>query len=233
MKLAIHTGSWFDQLRLWPSRIVGRWRLRRAVLERIRNRTFLVLPEVFNPTVFRSGRVLAEYIADAADLTPPSGNATALDLGTGCGVQGVFAAARGYEVTATDVNPEAVRCARANAILNRMEDWIGVLEGDLFAPVGGQTFDLVIFNPPFFDGEPGSTFDLAWRSVDCVERFAAELPAFLRPGGSALVIWSSHAEAGRLLDALDQAGLETSVAHRHKAVGEVMTVFRARSKLRR
>ena len=41
-------------------------------------------------------------------------------------------------------------------ILHRLEDRIEAREGDLFAPVAGETFDLILFNPPFFRGEPRS-----------------------------------------------------------------------------
>lgn len=219
---------WLDQLLLWPVRMLGRRTLDRVVLESVGDRTFVVMPEVFNPRLFRSGRVLAQYIAQAPQLTAAPAS-TALDLGTGSGVQAIFAATRGFTVTATDINPHAVRCARANVLLNRMEDKVTVLEGDLFAPARGETFDLVIFNPPFFAGTPKNAFDLAWRSVAGIERFAAGLPAALRADGRALIIWSSHADPGRLLDELGRNGLKVSTAHTHRAIGEVMTIFEARA----
>lgn len=219
---------WLDQFRLWPSRVLGRRRVRRVVLEQIGSRIFVVLPEVFNPAVFRSGRVLADYIASAPNLIARGPNPTALDLGTGCGVQAVFAALRGFKVTASDINPHAVRCARANVLLNRVEDSVRVLEGDLFDPVEGEEFDLVIFNPPFFRGAPKDAFDLAWRSIDGVERFAAGLSGALRTDGLALIMWSSHADVARLLDALRGAGLQVSTAHTHRAPAEVMTILEAR-----
>ncbi len=219
---------WFDQARLWPARVLGRRRVRRVILERVGAQTFVVLPEVFNPTIFRSGQVLAQYIATAPNLSARRPGATALDLGTGCGIQAVFAATRGYDVTASDINPHAVRCARANVLLNGVDDRVRVVEGDLFAPVAGEEFDLVIFNPPYFRGVPKDAFDLSWRSPDAVERFAAGLPRALRPEGLALIMWSSHADIERLLGALSDAGLEVQTAHTHRAPAEVMTIVEAR-----
>lgn len=220
---------WIDNLLLWPLRLFGRRRLGRLVLERIGDRAFLVLPDVFNPMIFRSSRVLAEYIARAPDLTYQGRrDARALDLGTGSGIQAVFVAARGFAVTATDVNPEAVRCAQLNALLNRVEDKVRVLEGDLFAPVEGEDFDLVIFNPPFFPGTPRDALDKAWRSLDSIERFAAGLPSVLRPDGVALVIWSSHADPARLTDSLHRSGLTVTTAHTQRAIGETMTILAVR-----
>ena len=97
---------------------------------------------------------------------------SALDMGTGSGVGAIFAARRGYRVVAVDINPQAVRCARINTLLNRLEERIEVRRGDLFEPVRGERFDLVLFNPPFFVGEPRSDLDRAWRGREVLERFA-------------------------------------------------------------
>lgn len=70
-----------------------------------------------------------------------------LDVGTGCGIQALVAADRGCEVTAVDVNPAAVLCTRWNARLNGLR--VRALEGDLFEPVEGERFDVVLFNPPY------------------------------------------------------------------------------------
>ena len=75
--------------------------------------------------------------------------ASALDLCCGGGIQGLVAAARYADyVTAVDVNPRAVRFARANADLNRISNH-EVLLGDLYVPVDGRVFDLILANPPF------------------------------------------------------------------------------------
>ncbi|WP_428831241.1 DUF7059 domain-containing protein [Actinomadura chokoriensis] len=73
-----------------------------------------------------------------------------LDLGTGCGVQAVHAAARnpGVRVTATDVNPRALRLAAMSFALSGVEG-AELLEGSLLEPVQGRRFDLIVSNPPF------------------------------------------------------------------------------------
>ena len=107
-------------------------RIRRPVLEHIDGLPFVVLPEVLNPVVFRSGAFLARTVAalppaaggnGARPLAAPAAVGalaalTALDMGTGSGVGAVFAARRGYQVVGVDLNPDAVRCARANVLLN-------------------------------------------------------------------------------------------------------------------
>jgi methylase of polypeptide subunit release factors len=202
----------------------------RAVFERVLGRDFVVWPGVLNPVTFRAGRYLAEFIATTPRLTLGNGGtgATALDLGTGCGILAVFAAARGYTVTATDVEPGAVSCARANAILNRVEDRMRVLQGDLFAPVEGQSFDVVVFNLPFFRGSARTPLERAWMSPDIIERCASGLPAMLSPGGSAYFVLSSHGDAKGLLAALSHAGLSLErLTWRHFGV-ETLAIYSAR-----
>ena len=70
-----------------------------------------------------------------------------LDLGTGCGIQALLAARHAGRVVATDLNPRAVAIAAFNAALNDAN--VDCVEGDLFGPVRGQRFDLVVSNPPF------------------------------------------------------------------------------------
>jgi len=75
---------------------------------------------------------------------------SALDLGTGCGVQGLVTAEHSERVLATDLNDRAVAIAGFNVRLNGLEDRIECRRGDLFEPAGDETFDLIASNPPFF-----------------------------------------------------------------------------------
>lgn len=71
-----------------------------------------------------------------------------LDLGTGCGIQALLAAPHSDVVVATDRNPRAIALATLNAALNRAAA-IECREGDLYGPVTGERFDLIVSNPPF------------------------------------------------------------------------------------
>jgi len=205
-----------------------RRRLGRTVLEELDGVPLIVLPEVFNPVLFRTGTILARTVASSPWAAPRTEDAKALDLGTGSGVGAVFAARRGYRIVAVDINPEAVRCARLNALLNGLEDRIEVREGDLFAPVQGESFDLVLFNPPFFRGTPKSRIDLAWRGTDVLERFAAGLSAALSPGGLALLLLSTDGDGTALLEALEHRGFAIEPAARRDFGNEVVTVHAVR-----
>lgn len=200
-------------------------RLARVSLEEIDGFSFVVLPTVFNPVLLRTGAVLARH---AGEWVRGSGRPLrALDLGTGSGASAVLAAARGARVVAVDLNPEAVRCARINAMLNRLEGAIDVRYGDLFAPVSGERFDLVTFNPPFFRGIPRDDADLAWRSPDVLERFAAGLPEALAPGGTAFLCLSTDGAGRELREDLARRGFLVEAVLAKDLGNEIVTLYAA------
>lgn len=205
-------------------------RVRRLLLEEWDGLPLVVLPEVLNPVVFRSGVLLAEALASIPLPSRPGAPPRALDMGTGSGIGALALARAGFSVVAVDVNPEAVRCARVNALLNRLEGQVDVREGDLFGPVGDGRFDVVAFNPPFFDGAPSDLHDAAWRGTGVFERFAAELPERLAPGGVALVLLSDLGPEERQIDALRAAGLEVEHRASRQWTRERLTVWAARRK---
>jgi HemK-related putative methylase len=213
-------------------RAVLRRRLNRTVLEEVDGLSLVVLPEVFNPVVFRTGAILAKRAARfvASELSTLAREPAVLDMGTGSGIGALAVAAAGCRVTAVDINPEAVRCARINALVNRLEERVTVVEGDLFASVSGRRFDLVLFNPPFFRGAPRDRKDGAWRAEDVIERFARGLPNALSVGGCALIVFSSDGDEAGLLDALKTEGFEMTIAEQRDFGNEVVTVYLCRSK---
>ncbi|MFF4644376.1 methyltransferase [Streptomyces sp. NPDC001389] len=73
---------------------------------------------------------------------------SALDLGTGSGIQALHAARHATRVTATDVNPRALEFTRLTLALSGAPE-AELLAGSLFEPVGDATYDLIVSNPPF------------------------------------------------------------------------------------
>jgi methylase of polypeptide subunit release factors/uncharacterized protein YbaR (Trm112 family) len=192
------------------------------VLEVVDGTPLLVLPGVFNPKLLRTGALLVQVLETRA-LAP---GARVLDLGTGSGIGAVFAGRRARQVVGVDVNPDAVRCARINLLLHHLEDRCEVREGDLFGPVGTERFDLILFNPPFYRGEPRDAPDRAWRGTDIAERFAAQLGDHLTPDGEALVILSSDGDASAFLDAFQANPLVVREIASRDLVNETLVVYR-------
>ena len=203
--------------------LIDRRKYDSVALEHVCGIPVVVLPDVFNPKLLRSGAFLSEQL-HRADLVPPG--TRVLDLGCGSGACGLVAAQYASDLVAVDISPSAVRCTRINAMLNNIS--IDVRQGDLFGPVENDRFDVVLFNPPYYRGVPGNMLDHAWRSPDLAERFAAELGDHLRSGGHALLVLSSDGDSAAFLGALRHAGFTDSVVARRDFINEVMTVHSVR-----
>ncbi|MER5201855.1 methyltransferase [Streptomyces sp. NPDC002825] len=83
-----------------------------------------------------------------AGITVRTPVSSALDLGTGSGIQALHAAQHATLVTATDLNPRALDFTRLTLALSGARE-AELLTGSLFEPVDGDTYDLIVSNPPF------------------------------------------------------------------------------------
>jgi methylase of polypeptide subunit release factors len=107
-----------------------------------------------------------------------------LDVGSGNGVQAFLAASHSDSVVGVDRNPRAVNVAAFNAQLNDIRNTTFVT-GDLYAPVQGQRFDLIVANPPYVLS-PGSKFlyrDSGLKGDEIAQRVIREGAALLDDGG--------------------------------------------------
>jgi SAM-dependent methyltransferase len=119
-----------------------------------------------------------------ANLTVRRHARATLDLGTGCGIQALLAAPHSARVVAVDRNPRAVRLATFNARLNGLSN-VECRDGDFLEPLQGETFDLVISNPPFvISPERRYIYRDGGMAADAVcQRIVREVPRFLEEGG--------------------------------------------------
>jgi release factor glutamine methyltransferase len=103
---------------------------------------------------------------------------TVLDLGTGSGVQAIFAADHASHIVATDISNKSTSTAALNVKRHNLTDKIDVRLGDLFAPVQcGETFDVIIFN---IDYPYNEDTQYLWKIH---ERFFDEAGKYLNPNG--------------------------------------------------
>ncbi|HVF33661.1 MAG TPA: HemK/PrmC family methyltransferase [Acidimicrobiales bacterium] len=169
-------------------------------------------PGVFVP------RAQTEVLARAAAALVGPGS-VAVDLATGSGAIGLVLLAAGADVSATELDPTAVGCARANGLT--------VHQGDLDAPLPADLegrADVLTANVPYvptaalprlprdvLTHEPRLALDGGADGLDVVRRVLAVAPRWLRRGGSVLV------EVGP-----DQAGAAPAGARLHRdAEGDV------------
>jgi predicted RNA methylase len=119
-----------------------------------------------------------------AGMTVRRKNAWTLDLGFGCGIQAILAAPHSERVVGVDCNPRAALVARFNANLNGLTN-IDFREGDMFGPVRGELFDLIVSNPPFIISPENRHFFLnsGLEGDEICRRIVKEAPQFLKEDG--------------------------------------------------
>ena len=173
----------------------------------------VVLPGVLRPP---SDAALLGGVMARHDL---AGRAV-LDLCTGTGILGLTAARLGARASAVDLSRRAVACAKLNARLNGLA--LEVLRGDLFEPVAGRRFDLIVSNPPYIPAPPGDAprgearaWDAGPEGREFLDRVCDRAPQHLNPGGRVLLVHSSLARPEETERRLAARGLEPAVAATH------------------
>jgi release factor glutamine methyltransferase len=146
-----------------------------------------------------------------------------LDLCTGSGCVAIaFAKARPtWRVTAVDLSADAAAVARENAQRAGVVHNLGVLEGDLFAPLPeGAQFELISANPPYIpsadlagldadvrDFEPHLALDGGADGLHVMRRLVAGAQAYLSPGGL-LAVEGGFDQASAVAALLEAHGFE-------------------------
>lgn len=179
---------------------------------------FCGLRIVVEPGVFVPRQRSELLVRHALTLARPG--TTVLDLCCGTGALGAAIAAELGEIRlhAADIEPAAVRCARANVADAGGE----VYQGDLYTPLPASLrghVDLLIVNAPYVptdaiammppearDHEPRVALDGGQDGVDVHRRVAAEAPQWLAPGGH-LLIETGESQAARTAEAMAHNGL--------------------------
>ena len=164
-----------------------------------------------------------ELLAElAVSALGSSGRALDLCCGTGCLAITMALERPGCDIWAADLSPAALSLARENAA--RLGARVTFRQGDLFAPLQGETFDLIVSNPPYISSaecpalqeevlhEPVMALDGGTDGLDFYRRIAREAPMHLTRGGRIMLeLGDGEAEAVSAL--LADAGFEELVVH--------------------
>ncbi|MEO8361070.1 MAG: class I SAM-dependent methyltransferase [Vicinamibacteria bacterium] len=170
-------------------------------------------PGVLHPGHFASSQFLATHLA-----TLPHQKKRMADIGTGSGFLALVAASRGAAVTALDINPQAVICARDNAARNGLADRITAIESDVFGALPeGARFDYVVTNPPFYPRDARDPGDQAFAAGARYEFFITltrQIRSRLTQDGALILVQSSDVDFAPIAHMLASRGLaERSVRH--------------------
>lgn len=157
-----------------------------------------------------------------------------LDLCTGSGVLAITAAHCGASsVTAVDISRRAILAVRLNAKLNGAR--VDTVRGDLFEPLAGRRFDLIVSNPPYLPGVsdqlPRGGPARAWEGGHSgrlfIDRICAQAAAHLNPGGALLLLHSSVCSERATMETLHDEGFDVRVVWR--SAGSLGKRLQARS----
>ncbi len=149
------------------------------------------------------GEILfSEYLNSQGStfLPDPMAVESAVDICTGSGCLAVLAAKffPNAAVDAVDLSGDALEVAKINLAEHEVEDQVTLFQGDLFAPLAGRKYDLIVTNPPYVDHEAIAAFPAEFRAepemahdggedgLDLVRTLLTQAADYLNPGGGML-----------------------------------------------
>jgi len=159
---------------------------------------FYVDERVIVPRSLIGELIMSAFVEDNPLTGDPSGVASALDLCTGGGSLAILAARvfPNARIVAVDASPGALEVAARNIEEHGLKDRIALKPGDLFAPVEGELFDLILTNPPYvaaatvagfppeYAAEPAIAHLGGVDGLDIVRRILSEAPKHLTARGT-------------------------------------------------
>jgi ribosomal protein L3 glutamine methyltransferase len=187
----------------------------------MRGLPFYVDERVIVPRSF-IGELLDSHFSQSEEesgslIDDPDSVRNVLDLCTGSACLAVLAAQAfpRAAIDAVDISGDALDVAARNIAAYGLEDRVRLHRGDLFGPLGGQRYDLIISNPPYVDAEgmaalprecraePKVAFDGGADGIDIVRHILDQAGRYLTPQGGLLC------EIGRCRPALEAAYPQT------------------------
>ncbi len=135
-------------------------------------------PDVVYPAIFENTR---EFV----DRLPQTPCDALLDIGTGTGIAAMRGARHAKHVWASDISARCTLFAEFNRRLSGLEN-MTVIEGDMYAPLEGLTFDRIVTHPPYVPARENAMVfrDGGEDGEQIIRRVVDGLPRFLRPGGT-------------------------------------------------
>ena len=157
-----------------------------------------------------------------------------LEIGTGSGLVSMYASLLSDDVTATDINYNALELAEKNFKLNNINT-IRLEFGDLFEPVKNEKFDVILFNTPYLPTDSDDiinddlnyAFDGGLDGRKVIDRFINEVSNHLNDKGIVQIIQSSLSDNDRTLDMFDRNGFVAEIAESEKFFFEEIVLINA------
>ena len=181
-----------------------------------------VAPEVFHPGFFFSTHVLLKYLRQL-----PLEGKSFLEPGCGSGLISMFAAKKGANVTATDINKTALEFLAKNSRVNCTP--LRIIESDLFCDIPVQLFDMIAINPPYYKKQPRTAKDYAWHCGENGEYFISlfrDLGKYLHPQSEVYMVLFDGCDMEQINALASKNGFELHGVHTHENLLEKNIVFK-------
>jgi ribosomal protein L3 glutamine methyltransferase len=177
----------------------------------------VIVPRSFIGELLQDG--LQPYVAD------PDQVSHVLELCTGSGCLAILAAQafQNADIDAVDISAPALEVAHRNVDEYGLDDRIALYEGDLFAPLPGARYEVIITNPPYVNATAMGNLPAEYRhepelalaggadGMDVVRRIVAEARKWLTEDGVLVVeIGNERENVEASLGGLDLVWLSTS-----------------------
>lgn len=220
---------------------VRRRAAREPVAYLLGEREFMGITFAVSPAVLVPQPDTETLVGEAEKRLRGTPGARIADVGTGSGAiaLSLLYMLPNLTAAAVDISPEALKVARENAACLSLSDRVTFYEGDLLAPLRGQTFDAIVSNPPYIprediaalpievQAEPRLALDGGVDGLDFYRRLTREAAALLRPGGF-LAVEAGRGEAAAISDmARAQGWGEVEIAQDLAGIDRVVTMYRA------
>lgn len=184
---------------------------------------FCGLPFIVDERVLIPRSPIAELIEQHFQPWLPAEPMRILDLCTGSGCIGIACAYEfpAAEVVLADLSFEALEVANQNIERHGLDERVYTVQGDGFAGLPGQRFDLIVSNPPYVDAEDFADMPAEYRhepalglacgadGLDLVRRMLAEAADHLNEKGLLIVeVGNSQVHVEALYPEVDFTWLE-------------------------
>ncbi|MGZ7119709.1 MAG: HemK2/MTQ2 family protein methyltransferase [Methanobacterium sp.] len=185
-------------------------------------------PEVYEPAED------SYLLADNLDIKRTD---QVLEIGTGTGFIAISASKKAGKVIATDINDYAIKCAIKNVVTNKAYN-IELKKGNMFEPVQGEKFDLILFNAPYLptsedekiDEELNNAFDGGIKGRDVIDVFIEQVKDYLDNKGRLQLVQSSLADNEKTISKLEELGFDAEITARQKCFFEEIVVISGKLK---
>ena len=213
--------KFFRWLWLPVYRIYALWYIRKERIYRYGQLKLTIPPGVFHPGVFFSTPVFIQFLKNI-DFHRKK----VLDMGTGSGALALFAAQKGANATALDINPLAVETVRRNAGINRL--LIQTCQSDLFDQLPLQTYDYLLINPPYYPRNPANDTERAFfagENLEYFEKLFRQMPLYLHPESRIWMILSEDCDLEKIQELARLFRFRLVPVFERKKWGERLIIF--------